>query len=90
MPNYRLILETGEIVIVELKLDDIRTHVHGFPRTVASKKYRAIFAGSENKKIVIILSRDQNNEWRDDMNPDNNGTIVQRNALKKAIENINA
>jgi hypothetical protein len=90
MPNYRLILETGEIVIVEMKLEDMRTHVNGFPRSVASKKYRAIFAGSENKKIIVVLSRDQNNEWRDDMNPGNNGTIDQRNALKKAIENLKA
>jgi hypothetical protein len=90
MPNYRLILETGEIVIVEMKIEDIRTHINGFPTSVASKRYRAIFAGTENKKIVVILSRDQNNDWRDDMNPLNNGTSDQRNALKRAIENIKA
>jgi hypothetical protein len=90
MSNYRLILETGEIVIVEMKLEDMRTHVNGFPRSVASKKYRAIFAGPENKKIIVILSRDQNNQWRDDLNPGNNGTEDQRNSLKRAIDNIEA
>jgi hypothetical protein len=71
-------------------MEDMRTHINGFPRSVASKKYRAIFAGSENKKIIVTLSRDHNNAWRDEMNPGSNGTVEQRNALKKAIENIHA
>jgi hypothetical protein len=74
-------LPTMEEVSIEMIVEDLQAiDNQGMPVTIYDRKYTARFPDDD----IIILHK-ENGIWRDDLNPENNGTTKRRNELKTAI-----